>query len=217
MERSEWRKLIYDSYMTNIYGSGHTNKTHFESQYKYFRRNYLKFMPNDQNAKILELGAGIGQFYYFCEKEGYHNYTGIDMSSENVAYIKEKISAEADIHKIDMFEYISAANDNSYDVIVLNDVIEHLTKGEIFDLLISVRRILKDGGIFLIKTPNMANPFVNTAGRYIGFDHEIGFTETSIKEVIRACGYSGVKVIGTDIYVFNPLISILAKPNPYYV
>lgn len=57
----------------------------------------------------------------------------------------------------------------------------------------------------------MANPFVNTAGRYIDFTHEIGFTEKSMRQVLRATGYSNIKIIGTDIYVLNPIVNILAK------
>lgn len=63
----------------------------------------------------------------------------------------------------------------------------------------------------MIKTLNMANLFVNTAGRYIVIDHEIGFTEVSMRELLKACGYKNISIVGTDVYVLNPLISIPAK------
>lgn len=63
----------------------------------------------------------------------------------------------------------------------------------------------------MVKTLNMANPYVGVGGRYIVIDHEIGFTETSMRELLRVCGYKNIKIIGTDIYVLNPMISILAK------
>ena len=47
----------------------------------------------------------------------------------------------------------------SFDVIIFNDVIEHLTKDEIVTILDLMNAALKDGGCIIIKTPNMANPF----------------------------------------------------------
>ena len=102
-------------------------------------------------------------------------------------------------------------NWGGYDAVILNDVIEHLTKPEIFRVLDLVYANLNTNGVFLIKTPNMANPFVSAAGRYIAFDHEIGFTEYSMNQVLYATGYENIKIIGTDIYVFNPLVSVPAR------
>lgn len=57
----------------------------------------------------------------------------------------------------------------------------------------------------------MANPFVSTAGRYIDITHENGFTEASMRQVLRAAGFKDIKIIGTDVYVLHPVISIVAK------
>lgn len=211
MKRNEWRKRIYDKYMSNIFADTHLSKREYILQYKYFKRNYLSYMPKNKNASILELGSGMGQFYYFCLKSGYRRYEGVDLSDENITYIKKKVTPNARIYKIDMLEFLKHCEKDKYDIVILNDVIEHLTKDEIFDLMDGVMKVLKPGGGFIIKTPNMANPIVAAAGRYIGFDHEIGFTEISIREVLRACGYCNIKIKGTDIYVLNPVISIPAK------
>ena len=113
----------------------------------------------------------------------------------------------------DIISYLSSqkAREERYDVVVLNDVIEHLGKSEIFDVLDGVHRILNDEGVFFIKTPNMANPFVSTAGRYIDFTHEIGFTEKSMRQILRASCYRDIKIIGTDVYVMIPVINIISR------
>lgn len=208
---NQWRDRIYDNYVTNAMGDAHSGKNEMQLQYRYFKKNYLKYLPSDRQAKILELGSGMGQFYYFLLKSGYRNYEGVDLSEENIAYIKQHVSSKARIYKADMFTFLQECNEEQYDVVVFNDVIEHLTKEEIFNVMDGVKRVLKKGGVFLIKTLNMANPFTNTAGRYIVIDHEIGFTEVSMKELLRACGYRDISIVGTDVYVLNPLISIPAK------
>ena len=57
----------------------------------------------------------------------------------------------------------------------------------------------------------MANPFVSTAGRYIDITHEIGFTEVSMRQVLRATGFKNIHIVGTDVYVLNPVVSSIAK------
>lgn len=210
MSSNEWKEKIYDSYLTNGFQESNLRDREFEIQKRFFKKNYLKYLPSDKSCKILELGCGKGQFYYFCQDYGYEGYEGIDASRENIEYIKKKMGMAANVHQKDMFEFLSECKDH-YDVVVFNDVIEHLTKPEIFDVLEGVYEHLKKDGVFLIKTPNMANPYVSTAGRYIDITHEVGFTECSMKQVLRATKYTDIKVVGVDIYVLNPIISIIAK------
>ena len=51
----------------------------------------------------------------------------------------------------DIISYLSSQKNREerYDVVVLNDVIEHLSKSEIFDVLDGAHRILNDEGVFL--------------------------------------------------------------------
>lgn len=208
---NSWKTRIYDNYVTNTLGDAHSGKRDMQLQCKYYQKNYAKYLPTDKKAKILELGSGMGQFYYFLLKSGYHNYEGIDLSEENISYVKKHVNPKANIFKRDILDFLHECKEGQYDVVIFNDVIEHLKLEEIFEVMDGVRKILKKGGVFLIKTLNMANPFVGPAGRYIVIDHEIGFTEVSMRELLRACGYRNIRIVGTDVYVLNPLISIPAK------
>ncbi len=207
----QWRNRIYDNYVTNVFHEAHEMKKEMEIQYRYFKKNYLKYIPDDHEIRILELGCGMGQFLNFVIKSGYTNYEGIELSAENIEFIKNNVDSSVQIHKMDMFQFLKESEAEIYDVVIFNDVIEHLTKSEIFEVLDGIWRVLKKGGRLLVKTPNMANPYVNTAGRYIVIDHEIGFTETSMREVLRACNYSKISIVGTDIYVINPILNVVAK------
>lgn len=211
MNTVEWKQRIYNSYMSNGFKDSHSLKKEFEIYNRYFKKNYLKYLPKNKDCRILELGCGMGQFYYFCSDCGYLNYKGIDASYENIDFIKNRFGTDADVSTGDIFTFLEKEKNNNYEVVILNDVIEHLNKNEVFEVLDGVNRLLVDNGVFLIKTPNMANPYVNTAGRYIDFTHEIGFTEKSMVQILRATGYRDINIVGTDIYVFNPVISIIAK------
>ena len=204
-----YRKLIYDSYITNIFGTIHNNKK-IKYLIKYYKKNYKKFLPQNKDAKVLELACGMGEFYQFLCEEGYTDYTGVDLSEEEIQYIHQNVDKTAKIIKQDIISFLKQTKDNEYDVIIFNDCIEHLKKDEICEVLLEINRVLKEDAAVLIKTPNMANPFLSTAGRYIAFDHEIGFTEWSMREILRATKFRKIKIIGTNIYVILPIINQLA-------
>lgn len=210
MDKS-YRQRIYKDYLGSIFNTGR-NVDNIEKEYKdhflYFKKNYSRFLPSDKNAKILDAGCGLGHFLSFLKKLGYSNASGIDLSEELVDFCKQKgFNAEAS----DFFDYLKK-NKNTFDVIVINDVIEHLFKEEIVDLLDLMNESLKKGGCVIIKTPNMANPITAASSIYIDFTHETAFTETSMKEILSVTNFKNIVVIGTDIYVFfyNP-INYLAK------
>lgn len=208
---NKYRDIIYSSYISSGFRNDYNEKEYL-IQKRYFQKNYLEYLPQNKNARILDLGCGIGEFVGFCIEKNYLNVIGVDTSAENIEYCRSSYEGGTFVLS-DIFEYLenNTNKGDKFDCIIFNDVIEHLTKNEVIDVLSKIKDNLDIGGNVIIKTPNMANPFVNTAGRYIDFTHETGFTEFSIKQCLRAVGFSKIIVKGTDIYVFNPVISILAK------
>jgi len=159
--------------------------------YKYW---YSKFLPRHKDSKILDIGCGMGHFIYFLKKMGYTNYLGIDISPEQVAFVKKFITDK--VLLIDASTFLNNL-ENEYDVIVMNDVLEHIPKSDIINFLSLVRKALKDDGIVFIKTVNAANPF-NFRGRYIDFTHEIAFTEHSLVQVLKIAGFRVIALFGDE-------------------
>lgn len=201
----DYRDLIYKSYISNGFGDGSIEKNG-KIQRRYYKINYKKYLPNDKACRILELGSGMGQFVSFLSNSGYTDITAVDTSKENINYCNSLNIKNVSFIKSDMYDFLKD-KEEVYDVIVFNDIIEHLNKSEIVDILIKIRKALKKGGLVFIKTPNMANSFVNTQGRYIDFTHETGFTEFSMKQVLRATGFSNAIIKGTNIYVVDYVVS----------
>ena len=106
----------------------------------------------------------------------------------------------------DSWDYLTnfiKENPDSFDVILFNDVIEHLTKDECIDMLLCMKDALRKGGVVITKTVNCSNPFTFGSGRYIDFTHELGFTEMSLKQLFNALEYSSINVYGCKIYIKN--------------
>lgn len=174
---------------------------------KYMKRNYKKYIPENKNASILDLGCGMGNYLYVLKKWGYTNLNGVDLSQSNVDFcIENGIKCE----QADALEHLKK-NENTFDLIIFNDVIEHFTKNEMYIILIAMKKALRDGGKLIIKTYNLANPFTGISGRYMDFTHEIGFVDRTFYQILGSLDFKNIVVKGADIYVFGGPIGYLLK------
>ena len=201
-----YRQEIYRRYLSNFFGASHNYsniENDFARHYRYFKKNFSAILPDSKNAKLLDAGCGLGHFLNYCEREGYNNVIGLDVSAEAALFCQKRGWR---VEEGELADYLKLHQDQ-FDCIIMNDIVEHLYKQELFDILLLARGALTKNGRLIIKTPNMANPFLGSAGRYVDFTHEIGFTESSIREVLSAAGFSPTKVFGSDIYTqsFAPL------------
>lgn len=198
------KKSIYKNYLSTQLKKAHGNiEGGFDLYYHYYKKNYQRHFPKDKSSRILDIGCGTGHFLHFLEKENYNNYLGIDVSNENVEFCKSK---GFNVELYDIFDFLKN-NKSCYDVIIMNDVIEHFTKEEIILLLNSINNILVDKGKLIVKVVNSSNPILASSSRYMDFTHETGFTEESLTQVLLVCNFKSVKILPQDIYVLyrNPL------------
>jgi len=166
---------------------------------KLLKKNILPHIPKDMSIKVVDIGCGAGLYLYSLKERGYLNVTGTDLNESNVNSCKENgIQCEL----LDGYQYLTR-NPKSIDVIICSHIIEHLTKDECMNMIFAMKEALRDSGIIIISTPNLANPFLSSTSRYSCFTHEIGFTEISIKQVFLATGFSDVKVYEEKIFVIN--------------
>ena len=91
----------------------------------------------------------------------------------------------------------------------MNDVIEHIPYDEIIPTIKLIKTKMKRKGILIIKVVNASNPITGSASRYNDFTHTVGFTEESLKQVAKISGFTKVKIVPQDIWVFNPVINFI--------
>ncbi len=200
-------KEIYKNYISTHFGSFHNFDKETYSIYRLFKRNHLRYLPKNKDAKILDLGCGMGHFLYFLEKEGYNNYLGIDISPENIKFCKDK---GFNVVQDDILEFLM--ENQKADVFILNDIIEHFSIDDAIKLFKMIHSNLNLGGKVIIKTTNGANPLLGNSSMYQDITHKFYFTQISLLQLLKVSGFNEVKIIPQDIYIFtyNPF-NYLAK------
>lgn len=203
LDRKE-KKQLYDSYLSSHFKDIHPGDTkEFSRYYSYFKKNYLPYLPQQKASRILELGSGMGHFLNFLKMEGYHNYLGVDICEENIRFCRER---DFNVTQADIFGFLAETSE-LFDTIIMNDVLEHFEKPEVFQFLDLAYKRLSPGGKLILKVPNAANPILASSTRYMDFTHELLFTEESMSQVLRISGFNQIMIYPQDLYVFsrNPL------------
>jgi 2-polyprenyl-3-methyl-5-hydroxy-6-metoxy-1,4-benzoquinol methylase len=116
-------------------------------------KNMLKLVKNEignlRDIKVLDIGCGDGVLSYLFAKEK-ADVSGLDYSDIAINFAKEKTKK----YNIDFRQgsaYELPFKDNSFDVIISSDVIEHLE--DVFLYLSEIKRVAKNDALIVISTP----------------------------------------------------------------
>lgn len=160
-----------------------------------FEQWYDGLLPADRSVRILDIGCGWGEFLCYLRDLGYTHLSGMDIGAGQVEVARSKgIDAEV----ADDLPLALAERRGMYDLITLNQVIEHFQKERVLENVRAIAGALKPGGRFIVTTPNAA-AFSGLVSRYTDFTHELLFTERSLAKVLQAAGFDRVEVRGERI------------------
>lgn len=107
----------------------------------------LKYkLPSQKKQKVLEVGCGSGGLLFLLKELGF-SVEGLEMSAKVVDFAKNHFHLDIKLGSFETQQY----EDQSFDMIILMDVIEHLLDPK--KALDICRRILKPDGILVIQCP----------------------------------------------------------------
>ena len=108
----------------------------------------LSVFPVEKKPKILEIGSGLGYLTYSLIKANY-DVTGMDVSQAAVQQAKETFG---DYYICADLPEFARVNENSYDVVILTEVIEHVDNP--LEFIVAILKLLKVEGRMILTTPN---------------------------------------------------------------
>lgn len=188
---SDYRTRIYEYYVNARQQSlAPESLAGLKPREAYLKKLIREHFPKNHEAKILDLGCGHGALIYFAQSMGYSNVIGVDRSPEQVKAAKN-LNIEG-VKQGDLIELLNSLANDSCDVIITFDVIEHFKKEELLIFVDEVRRVLKTGGKWIIHTPNGESPFGSRI-YFCDFTHELAFTRQSVSQLLLASGFKQVQ------------------------
>jgi len=130
----------------------------------------LRLMEESRKTNnVLDLGCGQGHLLQRLKKKGWHEF-GVEVSSDAVRFARSALRLNVVQGKAEDVQF----PDDYFDAVVMWGVIEHLDDPR--GVLQKVHRILRDGGLLFIYTPN-ANSFLHKMARliYLGSGGRISY------------------------------------------
>lgn len=104
----------------------------------------------EQHQPVLDAGCGRGEFLEACTAAGI-NARGVDTNERSVAELKGR---HLDVALAGVPECFASIADASLGSILAMHVVEHLPAEALFALFRESRRVLREGGLLMIETPN---------------------------------------------------------------
>ena len=149
----------------------------------------LKFLSFEEK-NVLDLGCGMGGgTFFYVTSFNVKSITGVDIDGKSLKYARDYLKEELPSYE-GKVSFIRANGerlpfkDNTFDIIISDDVIEHLSNPS--KVIAELRRVLKPGGFLVISFPPYYHPFGHHLYDYINIPwaHLI-FSEDILIEAVR--------------------------------
>jgi len=143
-----------------------------------------------QKGRTLDIGCAYGFFLREMQQRGWQTQ-GIEISPIGRAYAQQTWNIRVHAEPLEAL----ALPENHFDVVTLFYVIEHLL--DPLSLLREVRRILKPGGLILLRWPHTApmlkilGPFVRNYDYFHTPFHLYDFSPSTIAKLLQQAGFEG--------------------------
>lgn len=137
--------------------------------------------------RVVDLGCGTGGLCWLAMDLGASHVVGVNLSEGEIEFARPHVDAEW-VHD-DVVHYLRDRPTESVDVIFALNILEHLEKQQLVELLEHARRCLSPGGALIAMVPNATSAY-GSMTRYWDITHCTAFTPSSVSQLMRLCGFA---------------------------
>jgi SAM-dependent methyltransferase len=163
------------------------NASNDEAYFAYLRRRSLTgflyrklwlypFLKRHLPGRVLDVGCGIGDFLKSCPRA-----IGTDINPLTVQWCRGH-GLNVTLMEADRLPF----DDASFDGVVLDNVLEHLSEPK--PLLTEIRRVLRPGGVCVVGVPG-------PRGYAADDDHKKYYDEPLLRQVLAEARFASVKMV----------------------
>jgi 2-polyprenyl-3-methyl-5-hydroxy-6-metoxy-1,4-benzoquinol methylase len=159
-----------------------------------------RYVRLPHHPRHLDVGCAMGSMLEEAKAAGWDT-AGVETSELAARYAAERTGCPVHVGTLQR----AAFQSESFDVVTLMDVIEHVA--EPVNLINEIYRILRPGGVVFILTPNFASFFVWLYGpKAYGVwpdQHVLYFQPSTISKLLRKAGFARIVTGSKDFYADN--------------
>lgn len=181
---------------------------------KYKAQHIVDVCKGQSFKKVLEVGAGDGSILQKLSDSNFApEYHAVEISDSGVAHIQSRnIENLVSVQEFDGYKL--PFEDNSFDLIILSHVLEHVEHERL--LLREIKRVSKS---FVIEVPIDYKTNVDKRIRhFLAYGHINMYTPTSLRYLLQTEGFDIKKdlisIIGPEVTRFNTFIN-QKKPKTF--
>ncbi len=156
-----------------------------------FERRLEKIEELAAPGRVLDVGCAFGFFLSVAQNRGWDAY-GVDVSRFACRYAREQVGVQV----FDGTLREVGFDDAFFDVVVMNDVFEHLPDPSAE--LAEVQRVLRTGGFLFIVTQDVSSAIVRLLGRrwaqYKPREHLYYFSRVTLRLILEKSGFEIVQM-----------------------
>jgi 2-polyprenyl-3-methyl-5-hydroxy-6-metoxy-1,4-benzoquinol methylase len=164
----------YSKLNSVYYTETNTDTNHLSIENEFIFKLINKYLPN---GKVLEIGCGYGFLLNCFHKHGYETI-GVEPSPHASTFAKNKLG----LNIIDSFINEDSFEENFFDIILLFDVVEHISNMD--EMKRIIMKSLKPGGLLVIGTANINSLSAKFSGKgwkyFSCWEHVSFFSHRSI-------------------------------------
>ena len=174
-----------------------------------FKNCLKKIKKYKRGGKILDIGAAGGSFLHVARKEGW-DVEGIEPNKWLCEWCNKNYGFSLKPGTLNDYSF----PDNTFDVITLWDVLEHVHDPK--SVLLECNRILKDDGLIVINYPDFGSWIAKALGRKWAFLLSVHLYYFTPKTIKRMLGKSGFEILKTKPHFQTLALGYLCfRMKPY--
>jgi len=192
---------------------------------KHFHRHLLPILQREgcalEKARIFEFGAGWGRNLQALRSLGGKDLRGVDISQEQVE-LAHRLGMDSITLTSPEEDLGLRLEGERFDLILVMDVLEHLSLRQIEILAETIQKIVSPSGLIVIQVPNDLAPL--NPVRFGDLTHLRAFTVASVKQFfelanVQSLSIKGVPFPGSGIpqLLRSALVTILVAPLTRFV
>ena len=181
--------MDYNNYFQNHYWEISDIQMRYYAQY-FHRVLWDVFKNQDKTIRILEIWSGQWKFLNYISSLGYVNYVWFELDVDMTAFLRKQYPSFV-FHSTNVNDYL-IENPESFDIIFMSNVFEHLSVDEWKNMLKSIYLWMKSSGTFINIMPNAWSLFMSSYGRYNDITHKVLYTSASFNHILLDAGFKQV-------------------------